>query len=180
MFQRTPNYSLPAKNAPLDPEEWQELKARYPEHRHAARTSGFGVPCDLPGEVGARGRRRRARGDLPRGLRAGNLVGMLLAYNDLIIDKAANDTAAEYVRKRIRDIVDDPEVAETLAPKDYPIGTKRLCLDTNYYATYNRPNVELVDLQQDAADRGHASGPPHVASGSSSSTASCSPPGSTP
>ena len=148
VFQRTPNYSLPAKNAPLDPEEWEALKARYPEHREEARTSGFGVPCDLPEksalEVGDDEREETYR----QGFEQGNLVGMLLAYNDLIVDKAANDTAAEYVRKRIREIVDDPEVAETLAPKDYPIGTKRLCLDTDYYATYNRPNVELIDLRK--------------------------------
>ena len=148
VFQRTPNYSLPAKNAPLDTEEWQALKARYPEHREAARTSGFGVPCDLPDksalEVGDDEREETYR----QGFEQGNLVGMLLAYNDLIVDKAANDTAAEYVRKRIRETVADPEVAETLAPKDYPIGTKRLCLDTEYYATYNRPNVELIDLRK--------------------------------
>ena len=106
------------------------------------------MPCDLPEksalEVGDDEREETYR----QGFEQGNLVGMLLAYNDLIVDKAANDTAAEYVRKRIREIVDDPEVAETLAPKDFPIGTKRLCLDTDYYATYNRPNVELIDLRK--------------------------------
>ena len=73
---------------------------------------------------------------------------MLLAYNDLITDKAANDTAAEYVRSRIRQIVTDPEVAETLCPTDHPLGTKRPCLDTDYYATYNLPHVHLVDLKK--------------------------------
>ena len=73
---------------------------------------------------------------------------MMLAYNDLLTNKEANDTAAEYVRSRIREIVDDPEVAETLSPRDHPIATKRPCLDTNYYATYNRPNVTLVNLRK--------------------------------
>jgi cyclohexanone monooxygenase len=73
---------------------------------------------------------------------------MILSYNDLITSKEANDTAAEYVRYRIREIVADPEVAETLSPRSYPIATKRLCLDTNYYATYNRPNVTLVDVRK--------------------------------
>ena len=72
-----------------------------------------------------------------QGFEEGNLVGMLLAYNDLITDKEANDTAAEYVRQRIRGIVTDPETAENLCPTDHPLGTKRPCLDTNYYATYN-------------------------------------------
>ncbi|WP_371135658.1 hypothetical protein [Reyranella sp.] len=60
------------------------------------------------------------------------------------MDKQANDTASEFVREKIRVIVRDPAVAELLAPKDHPIGTKRLCLDTNYYETYNRDNVTLV------------------------------------
>ena len=73
---------------------------------------------------------------------------MLLAYNDLITDKEANDTAAEYVRQRIRGIVTDPETAENLCPTDHPLGTKRPCLDTNYYATYNLPHVRLVNLKK--------------------------------
>jgi len=148
VFQRTPNFSLPAKNAPHDPEAMKALKARYPEHRQEARTSGFGVPNPEPQksalEVSADERERTYHD----GFEKGSLVGMLLAYNDLITDKAANDTAAEYVRQRIRGIVTDPDVAETLAPKDHPLGTKRPCLDTNYYATYNRPNVELIDLRK--------------------------------
>ena len=63
------------------------------------------------------------------------------------MNKAANDTASEFVRNKIRSIVRDPAVAELLAPKDHPIGTKRLCLDTNYYETYNRDNVTLVDVR---------------------------------
>jgi cyclohexanone monooxygenase len=63
------------------------------------------------------------------------------------VNKASNDTASEFVRNKIRSIVRDPVVAELLAPKDHPIGTKRLCLDTNYYETYNRENVTLVDVR---------------------------------
>ncbi len=150
VFQRTPNFSLPAKNAPLDPEECAGAEGPLPGAPPGGpRESGFGVPSDRAGEVGARGRRRRARGDATsRASRQGNLVGMLLAYNDLITDKAANDTAAEYVRKRIREIVDDPEVAETLCAEGPPDRHQAACLDTDYYATYNRPNVQLVDLRK--------------------------------
>ena len=148
VFQRTPNFSLPAKNAPLDPDEIQALKARYPEHRQEARTSAFGVPNPLPEKSALEVDEAEREATYEEGFEKGSLVGMLLSYNDLITDKAANDTAAEYVRKRIRQIVDDPEVAEALAPTDHPIGTKRPCLDTDYYATYNRPNVELVDLRK--------------------------------
>jgi cyclohexanone monooxygenase len=148
VFQRTPNFSLPAKNRPLDPEEVGAMRSRYPEHRQAARLSAFGVPAELPErsamEVSPEERTERYR----QGFEAGNLVGMLLSFNDLITDKLANDTAAEYVRSRIREIVKDPEVAEMLCPKDHPVGTKRPCLDTNYYATFNRPNVRLIDVRR--------------------------------
>ncbi len=148
VFQRTPNFSLPAKNSPLDAEYVRELKARYPAHRHDARESAFGVPVELPErsalEVDPEERWETYR----KGFDKGSLVGMVLSYNDLITSKEANDTAAEYVRYRIREIVADPEVAETLSPRSYPIATKRLCLDTNYFATYNRPNVTLVDLRK--------------------------------
>jgi cyclohexanone monooxygenase len=148
VFQRTPNFSLPAKNSPLDEVYVRELKVRYPAHRQDARESAFGVPVELPErsalEVDPEERWETYR----KGFDKGSLVGMVLSYNDLITSKEANDTAAEYVRYRIREIVEDPDVAETLSPRSYPIATKRLCLDTNYYATYNRPNVSLVDLRK--------------------------------
>jgi cyclohexanone monooxygenase len=148
VFQRTPNFSLPAKNAPLDPQMMAELKARYPQHRQEARESGFGVPNPLPEKSALEVSEEDRLATYEGGFEAGSLVGMLLAYNDLITDKEANDTAAEYVRSRIRQIVDDPEVAEILCPTDHPLGTKRPCLDTNYYATYNLPHVHLVDLKK--------------------------------
>jgi cyclohexanone monooxygenase len=73
-----------------------------------------------------------------------HLVG---AFTDLLVNKDANETAAAFVRAKIREIVHDPGVAETLMPTRYPIGTKRLCVDTGYFATFNRDNVTLVDLQ---------------------------------
>jgi cation diffusion facilitator CzcD-associated flavoprotein CzcO len=148
VFQRTPNFSLPAKNAPLDPEFIRELKARYPAHRQDARESAFGVPSELPEHSALDVDPEERWETYGKGFDKGSLVGMILSYNDLITNKEANDTAAEYVRYRIREIVDDPEVAEALSPRSYPIATKRLCLDTNYFATYNRPNVTLVDLRK--------------------------------
>ena len=147
VFQRTPNYSLPAKNAPLDPEYVRELKASYPAHRQEARESGFGIPNPLPEKSALEVDPDERLETYRQGFEKGSLVGMMLAYNDLLTNKEANDTAAEYVRSRIREIVADPEVAENLSPRDHPIATKRPCLDTNYYATYNRPNVTLVNLR---------------------------------
>ncbi len=71
----------------------------------------------------------------------------MAAFGDLAVNKQSNDTAAEFVRERIREIVKDPATAELLAAKDYPIGTKRICVDTHYFETYNRENVSLVDVR---------------------------------
>jgi cation diffusion facilitator CzcD-associated flavoprotein CzcO len=147
VFQRTPNYTMPAKNAPLDPEYVRELKANYPAHRQEARESGFGIPVPLPERSALEADPEERWETYREGFERGNLVGMMLSYNDLLTNKEANDTAAEYVRYRIREIVEDPDVAEALSPRDHPIATKRPCLDTNYYATYNRPNVDLVNLR---------------------------------
>jgi cation diffusion facilitator CzcD-associated flavoprotein CzcO len=148
VFQRTPNFSLPAKNSPLDAEYVRELKARYPSHRQDARESAFGIPAELPEQSALEVDPEERWETYRQGFDKGSLVGMILSYNDLITSKEANDTAAEYVRYRIREIVEDPDVAETLSPRSFPIATKRLCLDTDYYATYNRPNVTLVDLRK--------------------------------
>ena len=68
-------------------------------------------------------------------------------YNNLALDKAANDTAADFVREKIAEIVKDPETAKLLQPNNHPIGSKRICIDTDYFATFNRPNVTLVDIK---------------------------------
>jgi cyclohexanone monooxygenase len=71
----------------------------------------------------------------------------MLTYNNLILDQAANDTAADFVRAKIAEIVKDPQTAKLLQPVNHPIGSKRICVDTDYYATFNRPNVTLVDIR---------------------------------
>jgi cation diffusion facilitator CzcD-associated flavoprotein CzcO len=148
VFQRTPNFTMPAKNAPLDPESIMARKARAQEIRQAMRESRAGVIVPVPEHAAlsvdaeAREARFEAAWD------TGTLYGMVAAFNDLLIDRDANETAAEFVRGRIRDVVDDPEVAERLSPRNHPFGTKRPCLDTDYYATYNRNNVTLVDVRE--------------------------------
>jgi cyclohexanone monooxygenase len=76
----------------------------------------------------------------------------MLAYNNLLLDKAANDTAADFVREKIAEIVEDPATAKRLQPDNHPIGTKRICVDTDYYATFNRSNVTLVDIRERGID----------------------------
>jgi cation diffusion facilitator CzcD-associated flavoprotein CzcO len=147
VFQRTPNFTMPAKNAPLDPEAIRARKARAREHRQAMRESRAGVVVPMP-EHSALGVDDEARAaQFEKAWNSGTLYGMVAAFNDLLVDRDANDTAAEYVRARIREVVEDPEVAERLSPRNHPFGTKRPCLDTEYYATYNRDNVTLVDVR---------------------------------
>jgi cation diffusion facilitator CzcD-associated flavoprotein CzcO len=146
VFQRTPNFSFPAHNRPLTPDEVEEVKAIYPDHREAARRSGFGVPAVLPDTSALSTPEEVRQARYEEAWKQGDLVSVLLAYDDLLTVKEANDTAAEFVRNKIRSIVTDPEVAEILAPTNHPVGTKRPCLDSGYFETFNRDDVELVDL----------------------------------
>ncbi len=149
VFQRTANFSLPARNAPLEAEKERAHKARYPEQRRAALETNFGIagyPPPLKSALQASAEERQEI--YQRKWAEGGSISFLYSYTDLLLDQAANETASEFVREKIRQTVRDPAVAEVLAPKDHPIGTKRLCLDTNYYETYNRDNVTLVNARR--------------------------------
>ncbi len=147
VFQRTANFAAPAKNALIPAESVAELKGRYREHRAATRASRGGVlvadPTASALSVGPADREAR----LEEAWESGTLFGLLSSFNDVLLDPEANDVVADFVRAKIRSIVEDPAVAERLCPSGHGIGTKRLCLCTNYYETYNRENVELVDLR---------------------------------
>ena len=154
VFQRTANYILPARNAPLDPEKEREHKATYRERRKAAYDTPFGIagyPPPSQGALEATPDEREAAYTAKWGL--GGSISFLFSYNDLLINQEANDTAAEFVRQRIRATVKDARTAELLCPTDHPIGTKRLILDTDYYETFNRDNVTLVDARSAPIER---------------------------
>jgi len=146
VFQRTAAYSLPAGNHPLDPAEQAAIKADYAGFRArnnrmpSAGNSRF--PANPASIFDATPDEREAAFDF-RWARGG--PGLLGTYGDIMVNKDANDIAAEYVREKIRQIVKDPELAARLSPEQV-LGCKRICLDTNYYATFNRPNVHLVDV----------------------------------
>lgn len=149
VFQRTANFSIPARNAGLTPEERDAFRKNYLEIRRFAREEARnGIYAELPekGALDDGENARRARFEA-RWEKGG--LTFMLAYNNLILDKAANDAAAGFVRKKIAEIVRDPETARRLQPDDHPIGSKRICVDTEYYATFNRPNVTLVDIKSD-------------------------------
>jgi cyclohexanone monooxygenase len=147
VFQRTPNFSIPAHNGPLDPEYERDLKSRYQAYRAEARTSLFGVPWALNMQSALQVPTDERERKFEEAWEAGGATPMLTSYVDLLTNEEANAAAADFVRRKIRSIVKDPKVADLLCPTDHPLGTKRICVDTNYYATFNRPNVTLVDVR---------------------------------
>jgi len=146
VFQRTPNYSIPARNAPLKPELVKDVKARYAQFRAEAKKTPPGIHAVFnPGSVlDATPEARQAEFEARWKLGGLTFMG---GYGDLMLTRQGNDVAANFVRDRIRGIVKDPAVAELLCPKNI-IGGKRLCVDTDYYATYNRDNVTLTDVKE--------------------------------
>ena len=148
VFQRTANFSLPARNAPLDPAKERAHKAEYPERRRAAFDTPFGIagyPAPVKSALDA-GEEERLRAYEAKWAEGGS-ISFLYSFTDLLTDKESNETASKFVRRKIRATVKDPRTAELLCPDDHPIGTKRLILDTDYYETYNRDNVTLVDIR---------------------------------
>jgi cyclohexanone monooxygenase len=145
VFQRTPHYTIPAQHHPLDPDWLAEFKHEYADYRQRMRVSRGGVSrdyserraLDTPPEQ--RRRVYQARWDFG----GAEILG---SFADLLTDTEANQTVADFVHGKIREIVRDPEVAQRLQPRGYPFGAKRLCVDTDYYDTYNQEHVTLVDV----------------------------------
>ncbi|ATB32989.1 cyclohexanone monooxygenase [Melittangium boletus DSM 14713] len=146
VFQRTPSFSVPARNAPIDPvyESW--MKANYADYRRRARETRAGVVMEVnPKSALEVSPEEREREYMARWEKGG--TAFLATFSDVMARREANETAAEFVRSQIRATVRDPAVAAALSPSGYPLGTKRLCVDTGYYETFNRDNVTLVDVK---------------------------------
>jgi cyclohexanone monooxygenase len=158
VFQRTPSYAVPAHNGPLDRALEARIKADYPGFRERNRAMMGGFGSLLPPNrfsafsVSAEERERMFEERWQIGG-----FGLLGTFSDLIVNPEANELAGEFVRNKIRQAVHDPATAAALCPT-HPIGCKRLCVDTGYYATFNRPNVRLVDLQTAPIERFTAGG----------------------
>jgi cyclohexanone monooxygenase len=148
VFQRTANFSLPARNAPLDPEKERKHKEEYRERRLAAYNTPFGIAGYPPPDKSAlEATEEERRAIYEDKWQEGGSISYLFAYKDLLLNKDANDTASDFVRNKIRATVNDPETAELLCPDNHPIGTKRLILDSHYYEIFNQSNVKLVDVR---------------------------------
>jgi cyclohexanone monooxygenase len=154
VFQRTPNYVAPAHNHPMSAEYEQDFKGNYRQRRREMLQGYFGAiahghPSSAP-SMSVSDEQRRALYE--EGWQQGGL-GILGSFPDLLFDRAGNETLAEFVRSKVREKVADPEVAELLCPKDHPVGSKRMCIDTGYFETFNRDNVALVDLNAEPIER---------------------------
>ena len=149
VFQRTPAYSMPAKNRPLGNQEVAEMKEKYRTYREQQKYTPAAIvdpprPMESWHMVDEAERKRR----YDKAWDSGLLIAMQSTFSDIQIDQQANDHISSYIHGRIRDTVKDPETADALMPRSYPFATKRPCIDTNYYETYNRDNVHLVDLHK--------------------------------
>jgi cyclohexanone monooxygenase len=147
VFQRTANYSLPAHNRPLTAEEQARVKAGYRALRQSDRESAAGFTptyVNAPSVHAVPAQVRQQRFEEAWALGGFQVLGV---FSDIVIDLAANTYLADFVRAKIAATVHHPETAETLMPRDHPIGSKRICVDTAYYETYNRENVALVDVR---------------------------------
>jgi cation diffusion facilitator CzcD-associated flavoprotein CzcO len=151
VFQRTANYTIPAHNQPLDPAYVRKIKASYPEMRKRAKTKPAGIDFEInmqsaietpEAERTARFQERWDYGGL----------GFMASFSDLLLNDDSNRTAQEFVKAKIREVVKDPVTAEVLTPRNI-IGCKRLCVDTGYWATFNRPNVTLVDIRDEPIEK---------------------------
>jgi len=149
VFQRTPNFSIPAHNGPPPQKSLEEIATDRAGYRDRAKWSRIGVPREPAAETAAQltPEERKARFDAA--VAEGTLPGILTLWADMGTNPAANDMVRELMHDRIRSIVQDPETAEALCPTDHYFGTKRPCLDTGYYETYNEPHVKLVNLRKE-------------------------------
>ncbi len=146
VFQRSPNYTIPANNRPLTEKELSNAKSSYDQIREKAKYTRAGIGynqfeerklLDLSSE--------EIKKELNNRWKMGGQEIFTAGFTDVGVDVEANKIVADFVKSKIKEIVKDPNVAELLSPED-AIGCKRLCADTNYFETYNRENVELIDL----------------------------------
>ncbi len=147
IFQRTANYSIPAVNAPVTDDEDRAVKAAYRERREAARNSpsGLGFVPDTRSAIEVPADEREAAYEA-----AWNRLGFgfALTFKDILLNQQSNDTASDFIRRKIGAQVEDPEVRSKLIPKDFPFGTRRPSVDSGYFTAFNRPNVSLVDISE--------------------------------
>jgi cation diffusion facilitator CzcD-associated flavoprotein CzcO len=152
VFQRTPNYVVEAGNAPLSAEEKSDLGGRHAEIRETLRTHPGGLTLPMPTTSIKDHPPEVVEEMLEASWQKGGL-NVVLTFWDVTVDMESNEVLCEFIRNKIRSIVDDPETAELLCPKGYPFGAKRPPIGHHYYEAFNRPNVRLIDVHDDPIRR---------------------------
>ena len=152
VFQRTANYSVPARNAPLTQEFLRYVREHYDEIRDTTRSTPNGHPFRISERKVFDVTPEEREAIYEAAWETGGLR-FRAAFQDVVLDVRANDTAAGFLKRKIRQIVKDPETAEALAAIDHPYAAKRPPIDTDYFDTFNRDNVTLVDLRADPIER---------------------------
>jgi cyclohexanone monooxygenase len=147
VFQRTPNYDIPGRNKPLQADYAARVKADYPDLWQKARLSGFGLPYEVEERSAVDFTPQERQPIFEAAWAKGGFYMGLETFSDYLVNKDSNDTVSEFIRTKIREMVQDPAVAELLAPKDHPFFTKRPPLENGYYETFNRDNVTLLDAR---------------------------------
>lgn len=146
VFQRSANFSVPAGNVPLDDQTRRAQKADYAERRRLSFLSGGGSPHQAHPSSALDVSEQERRDAYERRWELGGVL-FSKTFPDQLTNLASNDAAREFWEEKVRGVIEDPELAELLIPKDHAIGTKRICTDSNYYQTFNRDNVNLVNLR---------------------------------
>lgn len=147
VFQRTPQFTIPARHGNVDKEFLDDIKSRYGEVWDKARKSAGGFPIDIIDRSALSVSDEERKAIYEAAWEQGGFHFLFASFSDIATDRRANDTAAEFIRGKIREIVKDPDTADKLVPTDHPFSSKRALIDTNYFDTYNRDNVELVDIR---------------------------------
>lgn len=158
VFQRTPNYAIPMHNPRLTDAARADLRQRYPELKNYVQKTFAGFDADQLQYDFAELTPAHRREILEQLWADGSLKYWIGSFKELFSDERANEEISEFVRERIRNRIDDPEVADKLVPTDYYFGTRRVPLENGYFEVYNRENVRLVDLRQTPIERVTAEG----------------------
>lgn len=151
-FQRTPQYSVPSGDGPVSQEYRDSINSRYDEIwkqvRNSAVAFGFEESTTPAMSVSAEERERKFEEAWQRG---NGFRFMFWTFSDITVNPEANEEACKFVRKKISQIVKDPEKARKLTPTDY-YARRPLC-DAGYYEQFNRPNVDIVSLKENPIER---------------------------
>ena len=178
VFQRTPQYMIPARHGTVTPEFLDDIKGRYDQIFEKIKWSGGGGPYDVVDRSALEVGDEERRAIYESAWEQGGHRFLSATFRDIAVDRRANDTASEFIRSKIREIVHDPETAEKLVPRDHPFASKRALIDTDYYDTYNRRTStwSTSDTTRSRRSRRAASAP---TTASTSSTSSSSRPATT-